>query len=235
LPGSPTDELLAIGLARAAGMAIRSARLHTRLEEVRLAEDRERIAADLHDLVIQRLFAIGLSLQGCVVGVGEQTNVERIEQAIDDLDETIRQIRLAIFGLQNPRTAGPGVRGEILSLIGEAAASLGFAPRVALDGPIDALVGDHVADHLLAVLREALGNVARHAGAGQVKVTVSIADEELRVVVEDDGHKGGTPAAFGDGLSRLEERARLLGGIMEAGPRADGVGWCTQWSVPFGR
>src|ERR687892_5280 len=104
------DEELVVGLAAAAGVAIENARLHTRLRELVLLEDRERIARDLHDTVIQRLFATGLSLQGAVRLAQRPEVVERIQGAVEDLDETVKHIRTVIFGLESGRTMGPGVR-----------------------------------------------------------------------------------------------------------------------------
>lgn len=232
---SEDDELLAAGLARAAGIAIDNARLHTRLEEVRLAEDRERIASDLHDTVIQRLFAIGLGLQSAVSRIPDDQAAERVERAVDDLDETIRQIRVTIFGLHGPRTAGRGVRGEIRSLVTEAAASLGFQPALTIDGPLDATVGDHTAEQLLVALRQALANVAHHAGASSATVAVHATDGWLVATVTDDGKgaSGGPGGGGGMGLDDLRRRAEDLDGTLEAGPRDGGAGWQVRWSVPL--
>lgn len=230
---SEDDELLATGLARAAGIAIDNARLHTRLEEVRLAEDRERIAADLHDTVIQRLFAIGLGLESTVSRIDDDQTAERVERAVADLDDTIRQIRVTVFGLHGPRTAGRGVRGEIRSLVAEAAASLGFQPSLGLDGPLDTTVGDHAAEHLLVVLRQALTNVAHHARASSAQVAVAVADGWLVATVTDDGAGASSvPGGGGTGLDDLRRRAEQMGGTLDAGPREDGTGWQVRWSAP---
>ena len=182
------DEELAVGLAAAAGVAIENARLHTRLQELGLVEDRERIARDLHDTVIQRLFATGMSLQGTarLVRTDPSAAVGRIESAVDDLDLTVKHVRTAIFGLEQRRTPDDGLRNSILALLQEAAGPLGFEPRVLLDGPIDTGVGDGIGAELLATLREALSNVARHARASRVDVEVVVGgDVSLRVC--DDG------------------------------------------------
>ena len=154
-------------MAAAAGVAIENARLHTRLHELGLVEDRERIARDLHDTVIQRLFATGMSLQGTVrlVRNDPAATIERIERAVDDLDLTVKYIRTAIFGLAESQQSGDGLRNRILALAHGAAGPLGFEPRVLLDGPLDTGVDDRVAAELLATLHEALSNVARHAKA----------------------------------------------------------------------
>src|SRR5918997_934418 len=179
------DEELAVGLAAAAGVAIENARLHARVRDLVLAEDRERIARDLHDTVIQRLFAVGLSLQGTtrLVESDSATAVARIGAAIDELDMTVKDIRSAIFGLEASLAEGPasGLRTRLLALVRESASSLGFEPRLVFDGPIDTSVDEGVADDLVATLREALSNVTRHAGARHVDVAVVARDAELRV------------------------------------------------------
>jgi nitrate/nitrite-specific signal transduction histidine kinase len=179
------DEELVVGLAAAAGVAIENARLHLRVRELALLEERERIARDLHDTVIQRLFATGLHLEGTARLVERPEVTERIASAVEDLDLTIKHIRTAIFGLEPPRAATSGLRQRVLALTSEAAGALGFDPHVLFDGPVDS-APDAVATDLLAVLREALANVARHAGAHQVDVEI-IADSELVLRVTDDG------------------------------------------------
>ena len=162
------DEELVVGLATAAGIAIENARLHTRVREFALVEDRERIARDLHDTVIQRLFATGLSLQRTarLVPTDADAAVARIEAAVDDLDLTVKHIRSAIFKLESSRaTSGGGLRDDVLLLGRQAAGALGFEPRCFFDGPVDSGVGADLATELLATLREALTNVARHAHA----------------------------------------------------------------------
>ena len=131
---SEEDEILAVALAGAAGITIENTRLVARLGEFSLIEDRERIAADLHDTVIQRLFATGLGLQSTVRAIDDPVAAERVQEAVNQLDETIRQIRSTIFALQSSRVAGRSLRDEILALATEAAASLGFAPSVHIDG-----------------------------------------------------------------------------------------------------
>jgi len=185
------DEELVVALAAAAGVAIENARLHARVRDLVLAEDRERIARDLHDTVIQRLFAVGLSLQGTtrLVESDSATAVARIGTAIDELDMTVKDIRSAIFGLESSLAAGPasGLRTRLLALVRDSASSLGFEPRVLFDGPIDTSVGDAVADDLVATLREALSNVVRHASARHVDVAVVAGGGELTLTVTDDG------------------------------------------------
>jgi two-component system, NarL family, sensor histidine kinase DevS len=147
------------------------------LRRISILEDQERIARDLHDTVIQRLFATGLSLQAAA-RVATEPAASRLMAAVDDLDETIRQIRTAIFGLERPpATAAHGVRTRVADVCAEAARALGFEPTLRFDGPVDSLVPAGEADDIIAVVREALANVARHAGAQTVTVDVSAKDD----------------------------------------------------------
>jgi signal transduction histidine kinase len=228
------DEELVVGLAAAAGVAIDNARLHAKLNDLSLVEDRERIARDLHDTVIQRLFATGLSLQAStrLVRTDPDAAVDRITAAVDDLDLTVKHIRSAIFGLESTRPTPEGVRSRVIAMAKEAGRSLGFDPTVLLDGPVDTRLTEPLATDLLATLREALSNVVRHAGAQHVQVEVTVHDIlELRVV--DDGV--GPPAAAdgaGNGLRNMASRAEQRGGSMSLAPGADG-GSVLSWRVPL--
>lgn len=226
------DEELVIALAVAAGVAVENARLHQRVQEMALLEDRERIARDLHDTVIQRLFATGLRLQGAARLVQRPEVAERISQAVDDLDLTVKHIRTAIFGLEASRRPAGGLRQRVLALSSEAAGALGFDPHVLFDGALDTLA-EGVATEVLAVLREALANVARHAGAGRVDIEL-IADGDLTLRVVDDGR--GLPAERrpgGRGLSNIQARAATLGGSAVVGPGPE-AGTIVEWRVPLG-
>src|SRR4051794_15662690 len=172
------DEELVVGLAAAAGVAIDNARLHARLNDLSLVEDRERIARDLHDTVIQRLFATGLSLQASVRLVrGDPDEAERrIVSAVDDLDVTVKHIRSAIFGLERSRPTRDGLRSQIIGMAREAGRSLGFEPTVLLDGPVDSALSPEIAGDVEHVLREALSNIVRHAGASSVQIEIGVRD-----------------------------------------------------------
>ncbi|HKF91463.1 MAG TPA: GAF domain-containing protein [Acidimicrobiia bacterium] len=223
------DERLAIALATAAGVAIEHARLMQRTEEVAVIEDRERIARDLHDKVIQRLFATGMTLQTMLPVTGRDDVSNRINDAVDELDVTIREIRSTIFALQAP--AQRGLRVAIFALIDGAREVLGFSPELHMDGPIDTLISENAAEHLLAVLQETLSNVAQHAGASHVNVTVE-AGMEVVVRVIDNGTGLPTPRENGRGLQNLEERAATLGGALWAAPLETG-GTVVEWRVPI--
>lgn len=224
------DETLAVALATAAGVAVDQARLVQRVEEMAVLEDRDRIARDLHDKVIQRLFATGISLQTAGFITVKPEVAERITQAVDDLDETIREIRNTIFALQAP-IGRRGLRVELFELTDAARESLGFAPQLHLDGPIDFVVPAEVAEHLLAALQEALANAARHAGASRVDVVVEAGPDVLLRIV-DNGAGISPDVQLGHGLRNLEERAKALGGSFRLEPASSG-GTLVEIRVPI--
>ncbi len=226
---SEEDERLAVTLAAASGVAIDNARLQSSLEHMAVLEDRERIARELHDKVIQRLFAAGMSLQ-TTVPLSVRAEVKtRITQAVEEIDETIRDIRRTIFALE--ARSRRGVRVDIFARVDSAREVLGFTPELRLEGPIDSAVPETTADHLLATLYEALSNVAQHAGASRVDVAVE-ADDELRLRVADDG--AGLPDRIepGQGLRNMERRALELGGNASVRP-GEGAGTVVEWRVPL--
>jgi len=229
------DEELVVGLAGAAGVAIENARLHARVQELALAGERERIARDLHDTIIQRLFATGLSLQGAagLVRSDPETASRRVNGAIDDLDLTVKHIRSAIFGLEAREPAADGgFRSRVLDVAREAGAVLGFEPGVVFEGPLDAMTPEPVAVDLLATLREALSNVARHAGATGVDVRVAVEGDDVVLCVRDDGI--GPPSADaprGHGLDNMAARASDRGGSF-AIRGGDSGGTLVEWRVP---
>jgi PAS domain S-box-containing protein len=195
-----------------------------------VTEDRERIARDLHDTVIQRLFAEGLGLQAALGGVGDpQRTRARLESAIDGLDQTIRELRSAVFSLQGAASAPGGLRGRLLQVVTEATDGLGFEPRLQFDGPIET-IDDHIAEQLLPVLREALSNVAHHAHANKVRVAVTV-DDHVTLTVADDGVGIPVQVLGGRGLNNLAARARTLNGDGTIEPQPAGGSLLT-WSVP---
>src|SRR5918993_2227278 len=207
------DQELVVGLAGAAGIAIQNARLHQRLQEVTLLKERERIARDLHDKVIQRLFATGLTLQGAARLSARPEVASRLDQAVLDLDDTVREIRTTIFQLETSRPPRRrSLRSEVLAVTEDLARSLGFSPGVRFGGPLDTVVPDGLREPVVTVLREALTNVARHAGASSAEVTVS-AGHDVTVVVQDDGRGPGgagapTPGGGGAAARRPGRRRR---------------------------
>ena len=227
---SEDDEELVVALAMAAGIAIENARLHGVVRDRALTEDRDRIARDLHDSVIQRLFAIGLSLQGTARLVERPEAVRRIGEAIDKLDETIRQLRKAIFDIELTINK-QGLHPKVLDLVHELRGVLGMHPQVAFTGPVDTVVTGALAEEVLVVLREALTNVGKHAAATQVFVTVA-AGEEMRLIVADDGNGMVELAGTGLGLKNIRQRAERLGGGVEIGRSREG-GTRLTWYVPI--
>jgi signal transduction histidine kinase len=201
-------------------------------EQLAVLGDRDRIARDLHDLVIQRLFATGMALEGAVRGMQPPDKVERVRQAVDDLDATIKEIRTSIFALQQPAPhAGEGVRQAILHAVSAGRASLGFEPDVVFHGPVDTLVPASIAEQLLAVLREALSNVARHAAATSASISITADPTAVALVVTDNG-KGLPASGRRSGLANLTRRAADLGGEFTAEPRDEG-GTRVCWRVPL--
>jgi signal transduction histidine kinase len=193
-----------------------------------ILEDRERIARDLHDVVIQRLFATGMQLQTAARLAGKPEIAARVNSAVDDLDTTIREIRSAIFELRTPMTAQ--LRAEIREVVAAAGDQLGFRVGLDLDGPLDSAVPDEVRADLLAVLREALSNVVRHAGARSVQVAVRVTAGSLRLRVADDGR--GVPAeGRRSGIENMRTRAEKTGGTFDLRPNAP-KGTVVEWTVP---
>ena len=226
------DQELVVALASAAGIAIENARLHARVTDLALFEDRERIARDLHDTVIQRLFAIGLTLQASVRLVDRPEVVDRLQSLVQDLDVTVRHIRSVIFELQTARLPGSSAREAVLVLCADSARSLGFEPVVQFDGPIDSSMDEHVTEHVLAVLQEMLSNVARHAGASNVTVSLMASEGEITVSVVDDGRGITDGVTGGRGMDNLRARARRVGGEVEWRQRDDG-GTLARLRVPL--
>jgi signal transduction histidine kinase len=219
--------------ATQAAIVLEVAEHRQQAERVAVYEDRDRIARDLHDLVIQRLYATGMSLQGTVGLIGAPEPAERVSRAVDALDETIREIRSSIFALQaRNEVRRPGLRARILAVANEMTGMLGFPPTLQLDGRLDDDVPEEIAEHLLSALREALSNIARHAHAMRADVLIRAADE-LTLVVRDDG-SGIKDTGRRSGLANMEERATLLGGALRIESMAGG-GTELDWRVPLPR
>jgi PAS domain S-box-containing protein len=205
-------------------------RLREAEQEVRTLEDHERIARDLHDIVIQQLFASGMTLQGVWSRIKEPDAAQRVAAVVDDLDRTIREIRSVIFGLQSFRGDEDGQRAEIARIALEAAANLSSAPRVRFEGAIET-IAPGLMEQLLATLREALSNVARHARASSVEVTVDARDGVVLVVTDDGVGIGEGSRTGGRGLRNMADRAIRLGGRFEVRRGAD-AGTVLEWTVP---
>ncbi len=219
--------------ARQGALAMEMADQRRSAEQLALLKDHERIARDLHDLAIQRLFATGMTLQSALRFVDHPEASERLYRAVDDLDETIKIIRSTIFGLRAHGTgrAAQGLRSRAVTTVEQAARTLGFTPALRMQGLLDTEVPAELADHALAALGEALSNVARHAHAGAVDVSLIVGGRMLTLSVEDNGV--GMPAgARRSGLHNLGERAGSLGGEMTVERPAEG-GTRLVWRVPL--
>jgi len=226
------DEAAASALAVAAGVAIENTRLAARVRDLSLIEDRDRIARDLHDTVIQRLFALGLSLQVTGRSAGAPDVIERIDHAVTEIDDVIRHLRSAIFDLETAVHAD-GLRRAVLDLAQELTPVVGSQVRVTFDGAVDSLVGPQVAEQLLATLREALTNVGKHAVASSVLVTVAAADDLCLVVIDDGrGFDADSAPGEGHGLRNIQSRAETLGGSLEV-TRPKGGGTRLVWRVTY--
>jgi signal transduction histidine kinase len=217
--------------AAQAGVALELADARRDAEQVTVLHDRERIARDLHDLVIQRLYATGMSLQGAMPLIGRPEAADRVTAAVDALDDTIGDIRSAIFALQaRPNIRQATVREQILQVMDEMTGPLGFAPSLSLAGDLGDHVPEDIAAHMLGALRESLSNAARHARAGRIDVSVE-AEGDLILVVRDNGIGMGNVTRR-SGLANLAERAQQLGGALTIGPAAAG-GTELRWQVPL--
>ncbi|MDQ0913432.1 signal transduction histidine kinase [Streptomyces canus] len=221
------------GFAAQAAVAMELAQRRQDVEQIAVLKDRDRIARDLHDLAIQRLFATGMTLQSAGRFIEHPEASERVVRAVDDLDETIKIIRSTIFGLRaRDGGAGTGLRARVVRAAGEAALVLGFAPSLRMEGLLDTDVPREIADHALAVLSEALTNIARHAQADRVDLALECDGRQLRLTVADNGV--GIPAdGRRSGLLNMAERAEQLGGEMELSSPPDG-GTTLVWRVPVG-
>ena len=226
--------------AAQAGVALELAARRRDAERLSLFEDRDRIARDLHDLVIQRLYATGMSLEGTVPMISKPEAGARVRNAVDAMDETIKDIRATIFALQSRAEKQPSsLRNEIVSIVDEMAPMLGFTPSLRLGQGLDGQVAAEPADYLLTALREALSNTARHAQASHVDVSVEVdGDGNLTLRVADNGI-GIPPDAQRSGLRNLAQRADKLGGELRLGPASPpgraGPGTEVTWRVPRSR
>jgi signal transduction histidine kinase len=226
------DEALIGALALTAGIAIENARLHKLVQEVAIYEERDRLARDLHDTVIQRLFAIGLSLQSLSGGPPGPHQAERLNTIIGDVDDTIRQVRTTIFELGTDGS-GRGLREQVLSLLRDLKPVVGFEVHTTFDGPVDSTVSDVMGEHLLAVVREAITNIGRHARATTASVHLSVEGGQCRleVVADGCGMSGSGSSQGGLGLGNLRRRAEKLHGRFDVESPPTG-GTVLIWQVP---
>jgi two-component system, NarL family, sensor histidine kinase DevS len=222
------DAAMPASFAEHAALAIQVARARGDQQRLAVFEDRDRIGRDLHDLVIQRLFAVGLSLQSVGRRTADAELTARLTKAVDDLDDTIKDIRRTIFALGSLGESDD-IQAEVTRLVDRAAATLKFRPALQFDGPVRTLVSPEVAPDLLAVLGEALANASRHAEATSVEVSLTVGDE-INLTVVDDG-RGLSDHVNESGLGNMRERAHKHGGKL-AVHTAPGQGTTVTWIVP---
>jgi signal transduction histidine kinase len=233
-PFSPDEMEMADTFAGHAALALELARAQSDGRRVAMLADRERIARDLHDQVIQRLFATGLGLHGLSRFMTDEKGLGRLDGYVRDLDATISAIRTTIFDLHRTPEEDGSVRAAVLEVVNAEVAALGFEPRVRFEGPIDAVVPARISEQLQAVLGEALSNTARHAHAAAVDVHLKADPVDVTLRVTDDGRgTGPQPPARRSGLANMEKRAVLLGGDCSVGPAPDGRGTRVEWRVPL--
>ncbi|MCA4134929.1 GAF domain-containing sensor histidine kinase [Arthrobacter sp. M4] len=217
-------------------LALELARAHRLREQLAVFQDRDRIARDLHDVVIQRLFAAGLSIQSLRRFTTADPALERIDAVTAELDGTIRDLRNTIYSLRSSAAEAELLSSRLLRTVRAAGQSLTFSPHLILSGAVDAVVDPSIVENLLAVVTEGLSNAVRHSEATAIEVSVAVSDGTVSVTVKDNGRgigsgKGSGTATPGHGLENLQQRARELGGTFSVGP-APGRGTVLSWSVP---
>jgi signal transduction histidine kinase len=212
----------------AIALTVASAREHVR--ELAVLADRERIAHDLHDQVIQRLFAIGMDVQGTIARTYSREVIDRLNHTVDDLQATIEDIRTAIFQLQSPTEHDGGFRRQIQSVIADLTQNRNIATTLHMSGPMTA-IGAELTQHAEAVVAEAVSNAVRHSGASRLTIEVAVSDE-LGIDIRDNGH--GIPAdnQRQSGLANMRRRAEQVGGTCSISSPPEG-GTLVQWTAPL--
>jgi signal transduction histidine kinase len=224
------DVALVEALALAAGIAIENARLHQQVQVVAVHEDRDRLARDLHDTVIQRLFGVGLSLQS-MAGRASDDTAKRLGAAVAEIDQVIHQVRSTIYEL-GMTGQSRGIRDNVITLVRELDTIVGFEVQVSLEGPVDASISDQVAEHLLATVRESVTNIGRHANATQALVHLVVEGDQCRLTISDNGIGiGSSEPGRGLGLTNLRRRAEKLNGTFSI-EEAENGGTSLVWQVP---
>ncbi len=211
-PFSEEDEVLVGAFGRAAGLVIDQEMLRSNVREFTLSEERERLARDLHDTVIQRLFGAGLALQISLSSVLDDDVRRRINNVLDELDSTIHEIRTTIFEIDQDQPESQTLNDRIIALSNEVQSRLGVEAGLRVDVRVDGAIGPRCAQQTVHALREILSNIVRHSNASAVQIEVNLCDNLVEVVVRDNGI-GFTPnIGPGRGLRNLSTRARELGG-----------------------
>ena len=216
--------------AHHAGLALELRRAREEREHLQLLQTRERIAADLHDHVIQELFATGMGLEGVAHGLERVDQKDRILTYVEDIDATIRRIRTSIFQLHNPTRDGTtSLQQRLLEIVEQERPALGFSAHIEFSGPLDTEVTPDLSNDLCAVVREALSNIARHAHATTTRLQVTLSGQQLTAQITDDGIGLGASPLSG-GLTNLHHRAAKHHGGLDLS-RPEHGGTCLTWTV----
>lgn len=226
---TPAELEMASDFARQASVAIELARGRADRQRLELVEDRNRIARDLHDHVIQRLFGSGMTLQAIASTAPESTRAAIAEQ-VAAIDAAISEIRTAVFTLTSRSSGAPALRHRVLDVVAESSAGLASAPRLTFSGPVDLLIEGELADDVVAVVREGLANVARHASARTADVAIVVDDAGVIVTVDDDGRGMSHASRRSSGTANLRARAERHGGEFELLGRESG-GTRLRWTA----
>jgi signal transduction histidine kinase len=229
-PFSEEDEQLTEALGRAAGLIIDQAMLRTNMRELTLSEERERLARDLHDTVIQRLFGVGLALQMSLHSIVNDDVRDRINNVLDELDETIHEIRTTIFEIDQDLVVGPTLEERVKKMSGEIESRLGVRANVKVSADIDHSVGPRCAQHCVQALREILSNVVRHSEASAVEIQLDTLENLVEIIVHDNGVGFIPNVGSGRGVRNLASRARELGGNCTIESRIGG-GTTVRWTA----
>ena len=230
-PFTTADLEMAHVFANHAGIAMDLEVARTDQQRLAILEDRDRIAYDLHDHVIQRLFATGLSVQS-MASVKPGTDLgPRFARIVTDIDDTIRQLRSSIFELQRTETTSAGVRTSVLKVVHQTAPMLGFEPSIRFVGPCDTAVSEALIPVVEAVVREAITNAAKHAQATELQIAITAAAGMLTVEITDNGIGLGS-ASRRSGLSNLKRRAQKLGGTLTIDQHQE-IGSQIRWAIPL--
>jgi PAS domain S-box-containing protein len=227
----PLDVAFAEVFAGAAATAIELGSVRSEIDRLNIVAEDERIARDLHDTVIQELFALGMSLQALSSSTTGAVG-DRISTAVESLDDVIRQIRNTIFQLPGRNGATSGLRDEMLRLADRFQHELGVLPRIAFVGPVDIAVPEIVGEHLLQVFGESLSNVGRHAHASKIEAVVAVEGEWLSFSLMDNGVGPADGPSAGNGIRNMSTRAENLGGTFAMSKR-EPTGTVVEWRVPL--